>query len=122
MRKRNFLSEIRKKKLKTKKRLRERNKKGVREKDLSPFVQAVRKGPIRSLNEVDLIVFGSAWLFMVTRLCAWRGVRADASHFGVLRSRRSLQLEAASFCLWDGRDRGVSFVIFINTSVVKVQT
>ena len=94
---RNFYS--RSERTENKKTLRKRKKKVVRETDLSPFVQAVRKGPIRSLNEVDLIGFGLAQLIIVARLCAWRGVRAETSRFGDFRSRHSLQLEATSFCL-----------------------
>ena len=94
---RNFFS--RSERTENKMTLRKRKKKGVRETDLSPFVQAVRKGPIRSLNEIDLIGFGLAQLIIVARLCAWRGVRAEASRFGVFKSRRSFQLEATSLCL-----------------------
>jgi hypothetical protein len=43
--------------------------------------------PSRSLNDVDLIGSGLAQLVIVARLCAWRGVRAEASRFGVFRRR-----------------------------------
>ena len=70
---RNFFS--RSEETESKKTLRKRKEKGCKRKGSQPpFVQAVRKGPTRSLNEIDLIAFGSAWLFVVARLCAWRDV------------------------------------------------
>ncbi len=85
MRKRNFSSGI-SKELKTKRAVTLTYEKGyVR-------VQPLRSGgsekPIHSMNDVDLLSFGSAQLDIVARLIAWRGVRAEASRFGVFKRHR----------------------------------
>jgi hypothetical protein len=38
------------------------------------------------MNDVDLIGSGLAQLIIVARLCAWRGIRAEANRFGGFRS------------------------------------
>ncbi len=69
------------------------------------------------MNDVDLLSFGSAQLIIVARLIAWRGVRAEASRFGILGRHRTFSQRLMPFLLWGGEDMGVSLFSFTITVV-----
>ncbi len=74
------------------------------------------------MNDVDLLSFGSAQLFIVARLITWRGVRVEASRFRIFRKHPPLRWGLRSFLLWGGGDMGVSLFTFTITIVVEFRT
>jgi hypothetical protein len=70
------------------------------------------------MNDVDLIGSGLAQLIVVARLCAWRGVRTEASRFGGFRGHQHSHLIGnALLPSVSGGDGGVSLVLLITAGV-----
>jgi hypothetical protein len=110
MRKRNFSSGI-SETLKTERAVALTYEKGCL-RDICISAPSLRR---RSLNDVNLLSFGSAQLIIVARLIAWRGVRAKASRFGVFRKHRHFRRKVMLFLLWGGGDMGISLFSFTIT-------